>query len=673
MSSSEDEKRTFSASTTSDSDEGPGRDRTSSGSSSGSIKAARPKGKCSPKPLCLYERLCDEGFNHSDIKGLVTTFDILPSAFRDKLLLQTKDLLLPLDASVVALRRDLIAPGVEPEAGPSNAPLEPIPREAPALPSTSTRSPHEAPAPSMPKLQITVSEETGRVLTFTPAQGSGAVGTSHVGEPLPPDPRAPLALKRAGTGHIGEPLLPNPKSTRRDGCQLCGESFKFGLRWHMAEAHLPWFFFLSSACFICRRPFRTTALLSRHRARCHEDEVYDVDNDYLVWIRGMMDILGSVTHAFGFVSPHMLLSLCLQREIRVSEGAHFQHAQLSHYRDLALVMGAPLREPLQVRPPNHPVATLHWEILYGLLSTTSRVAQSGVVRLVDPPRDVPNYFSDAPNWVEMADGHCHLNTILARNRLPLVEAVSNWASGVEGCRMAFVVDNRVFGGDWAGPFPTSVALPGPGGRFLKVHYTFGVHPRLASGPPGTLEKLKELAGSDLCVGIGEFGLDKTSPEGTWASQANVFRKQAKLGCSLKKTLVLHLRGSGSVPLESVLREAAGLLLEVGVPNRHPIYIHCFTGTVDQFHAWWKSFPNSYFGVSSKALERGANLEFARGIDLDKFILESDSPYLGLGETPFTPWCLPHLARALGRLRNVPTRAILMLSRTNAMSLYGING
>ena len=31
-------------------------------------------------------------------------------------------------------------------------------------------------------------------------------------------------------------------------------------------------------------------------------------------------------------------------------------------------------------------------------------------------------------WVEMTDGHCHLVTIPAKNRLPVEEAVCRWAS-----------------------------------------------------------------------------------------------------------------------------------------------------------------------------------------------------------------------------------------------------
>ena len=671
MTSSEDEVRLSST------DSEDGRGRLSTCSSEDSRKSApthRPTHKTSPTLLSLCDRLQAEGYSVDDIRGLVASFEVLPLAFRGNLLLRTKDLLLPLDAGVMALRKDLISADPEPVAeqepvaGPSTVPRPP--REDPDLPISSTRLPHEDPAPNVPRIEVTVTEEAGRVLKFIPAEGSVG-GTRPAGEPLPNVPQAPPAAKRSGTSHLGEPPPPNPKASKRDGCQICGGSSKFGLRWHMAEFHLPWFFFASSACFVCRKPFRTTALLHRHRSRCHDDDVINVDKDHLVWVRGMMDLLGTISTSLGFVTPHMLPSFCSQRGIMASEGAHFQHTQLSNYGDLALVMGAPLREPLQVRPPNHPVAALHWEVLLGLLGSFHSLV--GKTQQIDPPRNTPNYFHEDSTWVEMADGHCHLNTALLRHKLSINEAVPRWASNIEGCRMAFVVDNRVFGGDWAEPFPTSVPLPGPGGHLLRVHYTFGVHPRVASGPPGTLEKLKELAGSDRCVGIGEFGLDKTSPEGTWAQQTNVFRKQAKLGCSLKKALVLHLRGSATVPLGAVLKEACDLLTEVDVPHRHAIYLHCFLGTVEQLHAWWKKFPNTYFGVSSKALEPGTSLEFARGIDLDKFILESDSPYLGLGERPTTPWCLPKLAVALGGLRNVPTRAILRLSRTNAMALYGIAG
>ena len=153
----------------------------------------------------------------------------------------TKDPLPPLDTGI---RRDLPnTSDLERIAGPPAAPLESVPQEAAALSNISSSLPTEEPAPNAPRLQVTVSEEAGRALQFTPAEGSG-VGTRHVGEPLPPVPKAPQASQGAGTSHVGEPLLldtetsqtpnrtgtrhvgepplPDPKTFKKGVCLLCG-------------------------------------------------------------------------------------------------------------------------------------------------------------------------------------------------------------------------------------------------------------------------------------------------------------------------------------------------------------------------------------------------------------------------------------------------------------------
>lgn len=635
----------------------------------GGVKSVSPP-KGSPRSVGLLDRLCSEGHSMGDITSLVALFEQIPGSFRGKLLLKSRELVMPLDVGVEWLRRDLQDSGdTEPMQAPLTTPTAPRQEPDPVGPSTSgppvagsalqepdpvglstsgppvagPSQPVESP-PAVPLVQVTVSETAGRVLSIIQPQA---------------------ANKRPGADLANEP----PKASKSEVvCALCNTSVGAHLQRHLVAAHLPWFY--GHACYACKTSHLTWQSLQKHMARTHNDEPRDPDADHLVWVRSMIDILGAVGNAHGFVNPGMLVSYCKNRGISATKGAHFQHSMAAKFIDLAVAIREPPKTQIQVSPPNHPVSALHWEILYGLMRVNPML-EGKLKNLTFGTDRPPDFFSAQDMWLAIGDSHCHLGSAASKAGLSVDEAVRRWSAGAVDTRMSFVVDNRVLGGDWDGPFPTSVELQG--GHHLRVYYTFGVHPRLVAHPPGSFARLHELAENDHCVAIGEFGLDMTTPQDTWATQVRTFRRHATLGCTLKKTLVLHLRGSADEPLSAVLDEAYKLLGECGVPHRHPILIHCYTGSLDQSLEWLKGYPNTMFGVSSKTLLPGPGADFARAVAVDRFVLESDSPFLGPGPKPTNPWCLPSLAVSFGRLRNLPTRVVLRLSTTNARTILGLAG
>jgi Tat protein secretion system quality control protein TatD with DNase activity len=217
----------------------------------------------------------------------------------------------------------------------------------------------------------------------------------------------------------------------------------------------------------------------------------------------------------------------------------------------------------------------------------------------------------------------------------------------------------------AGPLPPEIDHVNGS---LKVYYTFGIHPRWSSDAVVSHDRLKELASQSCCVGIGEFGLDKTANAATYEEQTRAFKKQAILGVNLKKVLVLHLRSSETCSMKEVIQEALSLLKEVGVKSRHSIHVHCFTGDLDDYRLWLRSFPNTMFGISSRSLSINS---LVRGVELHKILLETDSLYLGVTPPPTNPWGLISVAREVAKLRNLPTRVILRISTANGRLLYSL--
>ncbi|MCL4128499.1 UNVERIFIED_CONTAM: hypothetical protein GTU68_037758 [Idotea baltica] len=133
--------------------------------------------------------------------------------------------------------------------------------------------------------------------------------------------------------------------------------------------------------------------------------------------------------------------------------------------------------------------------------------------------------------------------------------------------------------------------------------------------------LKEIAGNQEVVAIGECGLDFNRNFSPPDVQLEVFEKQVQLACEMKKPLFIHEREAHS-ELMSILKRHKNKL--------PPVVIHCFTGDSGQAKAYldfgcyigltgyvWKD--KSEDGVR-KILESGV-------VPLDRLMVETDSPFM----------------------------------------------
>ena len=64
-------------------------------------------------------------------------------------------------------------------------------------------------------------------------------------------------------------------------------------------------------------------------------------------------------------------------------------------------------------------------------------------------------------------------------------------------------------------------------------------------------------------------------------------------------------------------------------SQHPIYWHCFLGTLTQFRSWQEKFSNIFIGIGPKVMNQ-ANIESSicdvlRAIPLNNVLLETDAP------------------------------------------------
>ena len=170
----------------------------------------------------------------------------------------------------------------------------------------------------------------------------------------------------------------------------------------------------------------------------------------------------------------------------------------------------------------------------------------------------------------------------------------------------------------------------------RLHFAIGLHPKVVSRLSD--EKLQEAIESmrflihifgRRFVGIGEVGLDYTSPEATWDRQRRGLRR---ILMTLQeylpgKVVVLHIRSAAGSSAAG--RDAAellrGMTAEGTLDRSQALQLHHFLDDADVVRRWRQVFPNTYFSIPG-AVEsaREAQMEGLRTIDSDRLLLETDS-------------------------------------------------
>lgn len=194
--------------------------------------------------------------------------------------------------------------------------------------------------------------------------------------------------------------------------------------------------------------------------------------------------------------------------------------------------------------------------------------------------------------------------------------------------------------------------------------TSGVHPHEADRASAGFAAIRELASHPRCVAIGETGLDYHYENAPREAQRRSFSRHVELAAQLELPLIVHSR-SAVADTEAVVGECAGGV--VGV-------LHCFTGPAGLLEAaleagWFVSFT----GI---ATFRSFDSELAAGVPADRYMIETDAPYLA--PVPARgrrnePSLLRHVAAALAVHRGESAADVASASWTNSERFYGLGG
>jgi TatD DNase family protein len=262
------------------------------------------------------------------------------------------------------------------------------------------------------------------------------------------------------------------------------------------------------------------------------------------------------------------------------------------------------------------------------------------------------------------DSHCHLNFPELLEQLDLIREAMSQARVTRALCISTTMEN----------FPQVYALAQQYDNFWA---TVGVHPDEENVHEPTVAELKEHAGLEKILAIGETGLDyyqmqerkggRSNTEMEW--QRERFRTHIAAAQEAAKPLVIHTREASEDTL-AILREAGEG--HVGASHRAGGVFHCFTESTAVARAaldmgYYISFSGILTFKNAHELR-----ETAAYVPLDRMLIETDSPYLApapyRGKTN-TPALVPWVAEQIAQIKNLSSQEVGEATSANFDELF----
>ena len=261
------------------------------------------------------------------------------------------------------------------------------------------------------------------------------------------------------------------------------------------------------------------------------------------------------------------------------------------------------------------------------------------------------------------DSHCHLNFPELASQLPEILSAMQAAQVHQAVVICTTMEE--FG-----------AVQALATQYPHLWATVGVHPDNEGVHEPSLQELVAGAADPKVIAIGETGLDyyqmderkggRSVADMEW--QRERFRTHIRAARQVQLPLVIHTR-SASNDTMAILKEEG----EQGGPGSAGGVFHCFTESMAVARqALDLGFYISFSGILT--FKSAADLrEVARFVPDDRFLIETDSPYLApvphRGKTN-NPSYVPLVAKQLAELRGGSAEDIGALTSANFHKLFG---
>jgi len=250
------------------------------------------------------------------------------------------------------------------------------------------------------------------------------------------------------------------------------------------------------------------------------------------------------------------------------------------------------------------------------------------------------------------DSHCHLD------RLDLAEFDGELDNVLAAAKTAQVTEILCVSVTLA-EFPGMVEKTA---KYDNVWLSCGAHP-LNQYDLINQEELASLSQTERVIAIGETGLDYFYAPETKEVQLDSFRKHVRVANQLNKPLIIHTRDAQQDTLD--------ILREENAANVGGI-LHCFTETWDMAEQAIKlGFYISFSGIVTFK-NASALREVAKKVPDDRFLIETDAPYLA--PVPHRgkqnqPAYVADVAKFLASVRGQSVETIAELSTKNFKRLF----
>jgi len=250
----------------------------------------------------------------------------------------------------------------------------------------------------------------------------------------------------------------------------------------------------------------------------------------------------------------------------------------------------------------------------------------------------------------LVDTHAHLQwasfdkdreKVISRAREVAVEYIVNIGFDVDGSREAIELAEKHKG----------------------LFATIGIHPHTASKlNENVLDKLRKLAENPNVVAIGEIGLDYYRNLSPREAQKKALEAQLFLAEELKLPVVIHDREAHADTLDMLSR----------FKGRIKGIMHCFSGNKEMAEQCVKS--DFYISFAGPVTFPNAHKlhEIAKWIDLNRILLETDSPWLApqdMRGKRNEPAFLPFIARKIAKLKGISTDEVAEATTDNAKEIF----
>jgi len=253
----------------------------------------------------------------------------------------------------------------------------------------------------------------------------------------------------------------------------------------------------------------------------------------------------------------------------------------------------------------------------------------------------------------LVDTHAHLQwasfnkdreTVISRARKVGVENIVNIGFDADGSREAIELAEKHEG----------------------VYATVGIHPHNASQlNQNFLDKLRKLSENPKVVAIGEIGLDYYRNLSPREAQKKAFEAQLTLAEELGLPVVIHDREAHTDTLQILLK----------FKGKTKGVMHCFSGSREMAEQCVKlGFYISFAGPVTFPNSRKLH-EVAEWTDLNKILLETDSPWLAPQNKRGRrnePAFLPFIAKKIAELKGISADDLAAATTKNAKDIFQLS-